>query len=249
MSARRAQGFTLLEVMVAMAILAMAMVALSEIDAGAVAMHAYAKKLDVATILAKEKMLDVETQLDEKGLPAEGENIDPSDGTFEEEGFPSYSWKVDVIAPNTENLDPQKLIDTVMGGGGDGSSDGSSSGTSSGLPDPGAAGGGLASLLGGLTGLGSSSASSSDSSGAPTPTGASGIAGLAGSAMTGPAQMMITQISQMVREVHLTVYWKNGDVPQQFTVVEQIVSMGQTTNNAPAGQTTQKNALTNPNDR
>jgi general secretion pathway protein I len=237
--ARDARGFTLLEVMVAMAILAISLVALSEINAGAIAMHSYAKKLNVATMLARQKMLDVETELDEKGLPSEGENISDDEGTFEDQGFPQYKWKVEVIAPKADALDPQKLIDMVMGGGsGDGSSSGSSSGS---LPDPGAAGGGLASMLGSLTGLGASSTPSS--SGAPTPTGggASGLGGMLGGAMAGPAQMMITQITQMVREVRLTVTWMDGNVPQDFTVVEQIVSMGQPTTQAPSNSSTKAN--------
>ena len=235
--ARDARGFTLLEVMVAMAILAISLVALSEINAGAIAMHSYAKKLNVATMLARQKMLDVETELDEKGLPSEGENISDNEGTFEDQGFPQYKWKVEVIAPKSDALDPQKLIDMVMGGG---SGDGSSSSGS--LPDPGAAGGGLASMLGSLTGLGSTSTPSS--SGAPTPTsaGASGLGGMLGGAMAGPAQMMITQITQMVREVRLTVTWMDGNVPQDFTVVEQIVSMGQPTTQAPSNSSTKANA-------
>jgi hypothetical protein len=40
------------------------------------------------------------------------------------------------------------------------------------------------------------------------------------------AQLMITQITRMVREVRLTVSWMDGKVPQEFTVVEHIVSMG-----------------------
>jgi hypothetical protein len=32
----------------------------------------------------------------------------------------------------------------------------------------------------------------------------------------------------MVREVHLTVTWKNGTSDEEFTVVEHIVSMGPT---------------------
>lgn len=234
------RGFTLLEVMVAMAILATALVALSEIDAGAIAMHAYAKKLNVATMLARQKMLDVETQLDEKGLPAEGENISPDEGNFDEQGFPEYKWKVEVVAPKAENLDPQKLISTILG---DTGSD-SSSGSGPTRPDPASAGGGLSSMLGSLTGLGSSS----PSSGGPSTSPLSGLGGIAASAMGAPAQMMITQITQMVREVRLTVTWMDGKNPQEFTVVEQIVSMGPNNLQSAQGATTQKNQNLNPLD-
>jgi len=243
MSARtlKSRGFTLLEVMVAMAILALSLVALSEIDAGAINMHTYAKKLNVAAMLARQKMLDIETQLDEEGMPAEDDNIDPSDGDFDDQGFPEYKWKVEVVAPDADKLDAQKLISTVLGGAADGSDSDSSSGA---MPDPGSAGGGLASLLGSLTGLGASNSSSSSSSdGAPTPTsgGMSGLGGMAAGALAGPAQMMITQITQMVREVRLTVSWMDGSVPQEFTVVEQIVSMGPSAPQAGAGSSSNKN--------
>jgi general secretion pathway protein I len=239
---RGARGFTLLEVMVAMAILALALVALSEIDAGAINMHSYAKRLNVAAMLARQKMLDIETDLDEKGLPAEGDNIDPSDGDFDDQGFPQYKWKVEVVAPKADNLDPQKIISMVLGGGSaDGSDSDSSAGSApGGMPDPGKAGGDLSSLLGSLTGLGASGSKPDDSSGAPAPTagGMSGLGGMAASALAGPAQMMITQITQMVREVRLTVTWMDGSVPEEFTVVEQIVSMGPSAPVAGAGSNT-----------
>jgi general secretion pathway protein I len=243
MHARRSQrGFTLLEVMIAMAILALALVALSDINAGAIAMHSYAKKLTVATFLAKSKMLDIESQLDADGLPAEGDNISPSDGNFDDQGFPSYTWKVEVVAPKSDNLDPMKLVNLVTGGGGSPTDSLASNGSGA---DPSAGGGGLGSLLGGAGGgllgmlMGGSSPSSSSSSSSsapsgPTSTGMSGMASMAGSAMAMPAQMMMTQITQMVREVHLTVSWMDGKTPQEFTVIEHLVSMGP---NTPLGGT------------
>jgi general secretion pathway protein I len=201
----QSRGFTLIEVMIALAILSVSLVVLAELNAGAIAMHSYAKKLNVATLLAKTKMLEVESFLDEKGLPAEGENISPSDGTFEEQGFPNYKWKVEVVAPKSENLDATKLMNMVMGGG-------DSAGGSK--PEPGAAGAGLAGMLGGAMPGG----------------GAGGLGGGLGGMLSGAiapqAQLMITQITRMVREVRLTVSWMDGKVPQEFTVVEHIVSMG-----------------------
>ncbi|MBS2029042.1 MAG: prepilin-type N-terminal cleavage/methylation domain-containing protein [Deltaproteobacteria bacterium] len=253
MSARTVQsrgqrGFTLLEVMVAMAILAIALVALSEINAGAIAMHSYAKQLNVAAMLARGKMLDIETQLDEKGLPAEGENMSPSDGNFEDEGFPQYKWKVEVVAPKADNLDPTKLVSMILGGSGGPDDPNNPGGSSNGMPDPGAAGSGLANMLGNLTGLGGSSGTSA--SGAPGLSSAiggmaGGMGGMLGGAMAGPAQMMISQITQMVREVRLTITWMDGKNPQEFTVVEQIVSMGQPTNQAPQNSSTQSNPQQN----
>lgn len=204
-------GFSLLEVMIALAVLSISLVALANINAGAIAMHAFAKKLMVATTLAKGKMLDVESQIDREGPPSEGSNIRPSDGDFEAEGYAEYKWKVEVNAPKSDQLDPTKLMNTILG-----------TGDSNGTPNPATAGAGLAGLLGGASGAG----------GAGGLGGA--VGGLAGAAMAGPASMMMGQITQMVREVKLTVTWMDGKVPQEFTVVEHLVTTGP---NAPVGGT------------
>ena len=218
------RGFTLIEVMVALAILSVSLVVLAELNAGAIAMHSYAKKLNVATLLAKTKMLEVESFLDEKGLPAEGENISPSDGNFEDQGFPNYKWKVEVVAPKSENLDATKLMNMVMGGGD----------SSGGKPDPGAAGAGIAGLLGGASGAGGPAAAGGLGG---------GLGGMLSGAIAPQAQMMISQITKMVREVRLTVSWMDGKVPQEFTVVEHIVSMGP----AGAARTNQAQTTKDPN--
>ena len=64
--------------------------------------------------------------------------------------------------------------------------------------------------------------------------------------MAGPAQMMVSQITKMLREVRLTVTWPNGKATETFTVVEHIVSMG--TSAAPPGSAgTPQQAGKNPN--
>ena len=57
------RGFTLLEVVVALAILGLALLAIFDLNAGAVASHAYAKRLTIATMLARSKMTDIEQEL------------------------------------------------------------------------------------------------------------------------------------------------------------------------------------------
>lgn len=51
----RQAGFTLLEVVVAMAILGLSLMAIFDLNAGAVSMHTYAKKVTVASLLARSK--------------------------------------------------------------------------------------------------------------------------------------------------------------------------------------------------
>jgi general secretion pathway protein I len=259
---RSEHGFTLLEVMIALAILAISLVALSDINAGAIAMHSYAKKLTVATFLAKGKMLDIESKLDAEGFPAEKDNIEPSEGNFEDEGFPDYKWSVEVVAPNSENLDPMKLVSAILGGGSgaDGSgSPGSNSGSNSssssnplgalGLgggsstdPNNPLAGSPLMGLLGGLTGMGGmGGGNSSSGSGASGMSGLGGLGGLAQGAMSMQATQMVDQITKMLREVRLTVTWPNGKDTESFTVVTHMISMGP---NTPLGGTSNSGTKT-----
>ena len=68
----RSAGFTLLEVVVAMAILCMSLMAIFNMNAGAIRMHTYTKRLTVATLLARSKMTDIEQQLYDKGFKSIG---------------------------------------------------------------------------------------------------------------------------------------------------------------------------------
>ena len=65
---RRATGFTLLEVMISLAILAVALVAISDLNGGAVAMHAYSRRATEASLLLRGKMLDIEEELQKTGF-------------------------------------------------------------------------------------------------------------------------------------------------------------------------------------
>lgn len=94
---RRGAGFTLLEVMVALAILAASLVVVSEVAGGALRNHVRAQQLDVATSLARTKMVEVQAQLERKGFRDFDET---EDGTFDAEGHPEVRWKLDVRRPN-----------------------------------------------------------------------------------------------------------------------------------------------------
>ncbi len=97
------RGFTLLEVAVAVSILALGMVAISDVVGGALRNHRRADELDVATLLARGKMAQLEDEFAEEGF----RDFDQDDeGTFEEEGHPDMRWAVHVARP-------------ALGGGGD----------------------------------------------------------------------------------------------------------------------------------
>jgi len=70
MSARRRRGFTLLEVMMAVAIMAIALGAVFSAQAGSVKMAQRARKLGFASLLSRCKMGEIEEDLAKKGLPA-----------------------------------------------------------------------------------------------------------------------------------------------------------------------------------
>lgn len=207
------RAFTLLEVVVALAILAVSLVAVLDINASAVYSHVYAKKLTVATLLARSKMTDLEQKLYDEPLSIDDEE---DGGDFGAEGWPGYKWRAKVIVPKTNGLSPEQLFGALfnfpmMGGSG---KDG--------------AGGLLGGLFGG--GAGGAGAAAAAAAGGPQPAGAAG--GLMGALgpMAGMAQQqftqMVDQLQKSVREVHLTVSWKEGKLTESIDLVTHVVSLG-----------------------
>lgn len=110
--ARRGSGFTLLEVMVALAILAGSLVTISEVVSGALRNHVRARQLEVATLLARGKMAELEDRFDSKGFKDfdEGE-----EGTFEDEGHAEVRWKYELRTPSVA-LGPDAVLAALTGG-------------------------------------------------------------------------------------------------------------------------------------
>jgi prepilin-type N-terminal cleavage/methylation domain-containing protein len=82
-------GFTLLEVMAAVAILALTLVVLLSVITNNVRSTTHSQMITTATFLARGKMVSLEDTIIEKGF----QDLDEEDdGTFEEEGFPSFTW-------------------------------------------------------------------------------------------------------------------------------------------------------------
>jgi prepilin-type N-terminal cleavage/methylation domain-containing protein len=86
---RRRAGFTLLEVMVATAILAMTMGVLLEIVTNNVRATNHAKLTTAATFLARGKMIDVEDRVLENGFT---DNNEDDRGSFKDQGHPQMRW-------------------------------------------------------------------------------------------------------------------------------------------------------------
>jgi general secretion pathway protein I len=201
MKNRNARGFTLLETVVALAILALALMAIFDLNSGAVSNHVYTKHLTVASFLARSKMTDLEQKLYDDGFSADD---DEESGDFSEEGWPKFKWRAKIIAPKTNGVSPDQLIGAIFNlpiGETDGDM------------------GGLASLFGGGAG-----GADGKSGGGPVPAGG-GMGGMAGLAQPMFTQM-IDQLTQAVREVHLTVTWKEGKLVESMDVVTHMVSLG-----------------------
>ncbi len=219
----RARGFTLLEVMISLAILSVALVAIAGINSGAMNMHLYAKRLTIGTLLARGKMAAIESKLQAEGLPSDD---NAEDGAFDEDGFPDYHWEAQIIRPKTENVNVANLLAmTGMGLEGPGKSkDGKGS------ADPMS---GLLSQVSGVLGGGAPGTMGAGAAGAAGAAAmAGGAGGLLGGAMSAQFQKMLDDLGKTVREVRLTVSWKNGKQLEKFTVVSHFVSLGAGTDQA-----------------
>ena len=252
----RRRGFTLLEVTIALAILGLGLVALVDINAGATKLHEASEQLTLATLLARSKMVDLELKLNQDGFSDFDTEID---GTFEEEKHPEVRWKAQILKPDLTKSTQQltSLISGAMGGGPNAAAGaaGAAGAASSGGQSP------LAALLGQsslvppgttLPGMPSSlpGSSSTDSSAAPSPT-TTGLGGIIGQAATGliqsQVQMLVQQIQQGVREIRLTILWKDGKVDESFTVTTHLVVLQPTGPGTSATGATAPGQSTNPN--
>jgi general secretion pathway protein I len=125
----RAAGFSLLEVMVSLAILGMALVIVSRIVTGNVRATNHARMTTAATFLARTRISMMEQSLAEYGF-AEMDGEDSGD--FSKEGFPSYRWysnveRIELPADSTQkvqqasskatqSMNPMEALSGFMGG-------------------------------------------------------------------------------------------------------------------------------------
>ncbi len=93
MKTARARGFSLLEVMIAMAILAGALTALVSVTSQAIKAENKAKLMSTASFLARSKLVDIEDELFEKGFSEFAKDLS---GGFEDKGFKRFSWRATI---------------------------------------------------------------------------------------------------------------------------------------------------------
>lgn len=101
-------GFTLLEVMIAIAIMLVAFASILMVESGSINTAARARKMNVVSMLAKNVM--VEAERDMRGKPF-NELKEETSGEFKEEAFQDFRWK--------RVIKEVKLPSLNMGGGGD----------------------------------------------------------------------------------------------------------------------------------
>lgn len=98
------RGFTLVEVMLALAILGMALVMLMRSAAGSLFATSQAQMLGIVTDLARGKMYDLEELLLKNGFNT---STQTERGDFEDEGWPTIEWEAvieEVELPNFETM-------------------------------------------------------------------------------------------------------------------------------------------------
>ncbi len=100
-----AAGFTLMEVMIAMAILAIALVAVFRSQSQSIAMASEGRFLTTASLLAQGKMADMER--------ANPQDLSDASGDFGED-FSDYRWQVEVKDTALQYL---KKIDVIVTNG------------------------------------------------------------------------------------------------------------------------------------
>lgn len=88
-------GFTLLEVMVAIAILAGSLTAIMGLSGNSLIKSGRTQKILVATMLARQKMTDIEIDLEKARQKGEFPDERSEDGKFEEPND-DYEWKMEI---------------------------------------------------------------------------------------------------------------------------------------------------------
>jgi general secretion pathway protein I len=193
MRARR--GFTLLEVMLGLALLGLALTVLIKSAAGSIFSAQQAHMMGVVTDLARGKMYDIEETLLKDGFSDTEQHED--DKTFEAEGWPAvkYSYKVEEVElPGWEQLQAlSKAHADKTGSGSAGSGSAGSGEIAGGFQD--SALGGMLSQFGGFGGGGGGSGGNIDSA-------------VGDSFVQGQYTMFQQILKVSIRKVSLTVTWQ-----------------------------------------
>ena len=112
-------GYSLLEVLIALAILATALTALMGAQAVSNQQAIFSNELSTASILARGKMVDVEYEVIKEGFSELDQTLS---GTFREEGYPHMTWRATiepVEIPDEAREELMAKVNSQLFGGGD----------------------------------------------------------------------------------------------------------------------------------
>jgi len=202
MSVRRrfetTSGFTLMEVMVAVGILALGLTAIFSSQGQAIKVGTRAQHMNIAALMARCKMSELEEQVMKEGLPA----VDDSgrDGCCEGaelEGF-ECEWRIDrVVMPDDPSPSSPSSPSSLSAG--------EAASPAGILSDENAQTGAIDSMLGGGGGLG-------------------GGDGFAEMAIGIAFPVLKPAIEEQVRRASVVVRWREGTSTREFDVVQYLVA-------------------------
>ena len=193
------RAFTLLEVLVALAVLSMGLMAVADLAGTSLRQHGYARDLTVATALARGKMAELEETYEDKGFKDFDET---EEGDFADQGHPEFAWRVELKKPDT-TLGPEQLLGVLLGQGGADASTQELLQKLLGVGQAGGTGGQAGALAGG------------QAQGAP--------GGLLGGVLSAQLTAFGEQLKKSFRQLTLTVAWRDGRDRHQFDVTTHLV--------------------------
>lgn len=191
--AGRQRGFTLLEVMVALVLLAAALMAATDLAGAALRNHEMARDLNAAVLLARGRMAQLEELYEDQGF----KDTDESDqGDFAAEGWPGFRWKLEVLRP-APNLTADQVVGLLTGATGTASADELAK-----------------KLMGGAAATGGAGLS---------PAGGGQALALLSTALQAQVTGFAEKVKRSLREMRLTVSWSSGKKASSFTIVTHLV--------------------------
>lgn len=230
MTPRAGKGFTLIEVMFAVAILAMAMTVVFSSNIIAARSTVHSRELTRATMMARCRLTEVEAYLVRNQLPPTDQTLEDPAETGEEpcctDGITCEAKVERIELPNPATVETaagNQILGQAASAAA-GSSFGGPGGTRGG--DGGTPLGALAgamSMMGSATGgSGGGGGSTLAGAGAPSPR------DMAGTLLTTVYPSVKPLLEGAIRRLTITVRWHEGEREQSFDIVEYVTNPGQT---------------------